>query len=162
MDSLRGWLWWDSTLIDIKSPASDARHPVHRGNEQPVCESFERLIFPKPRISTLGWRVAFHFYPSNTSWSFWTSQKGSRQISLSQTVLSAIFKVDFVVLYKMSCCGCGGGKYCLGMKHKTRWIALQSVKLNRELEQKQVDSKGSEKRKVTLEKHQVWKCFGLY
>ena len=75
MDSLRGWLWWDSTLIDIKSPASDARHPVHRGNEQPVCESFERLIFPKPRISTLGWRVAFHFYPSKHREAFEQARK---------------------------------------------------------------------------------------
>ena len=48
MDSLRGWLWWDSTLIDIKSPASDAPcHPVHRGNEPARVRVICEINFPE-------------------------------------------------------------------------------------------------------------------
>ena len=63
MDSLWGWFWWDSTLIDIKSPASAARHPVHRGNEaasasvRVICE----INFPETSHLYFGMEGGFPF-----------------------------------------------------------------------------------------------------
>ena len=124
---VRGWMRWGPTLIDIKSRPPE---PVTRAPRQWTSQgqSFARLILPKPRISGTGGR--HEAFLSIRVISFELNTIPTSQLSRSLYInVNAIFKVDFVV-YKMSCCGWGGGKYCLGMKHKTLWIALQSVKLN--------------------------------
>ena len=109
LPGLRGWLWWDSTLIDIKSPASDARHPVHRGNEPASVRVICEINFPE--TSHLYFRMEGGFpFSIQTSWT-----KKSKKGSLGKLARLKLFWAQYLK-WILSCC--------------IKWVAAAAAKQN--------------------------------